>query len=71
MNKNLVLTAEEAAKTLRESPKTTLEKLESGEIPAYREGTHWKVPRKLLEQYVEMKALNETKERRKIHNEVE
>lgn len=70
MNKNLVLTAQEAAKALRESPKTTLDKLESGEIPAYREGTHWKVPVKLLERYIENKALTETKERRTIYNKM-
>lgn len=71
MNRKLVLTAEEVAKELREGVGKTLEKLESGEIPAYREGTHWKVPAKLLERYIENKALTETKERRKIHQEVE
>lgn len=71
MNRKLVLTAEETAKVLRENQRTTLDRLESGEIPAYREGTHWKVPVKLLERYVENKALTETKERRKIHKEVE
>lgn len=71
MNKNLVLTAEETAKVIRESQKSTLIKLETGEIPAYREGSHWKVPRKLLEQYIENKALVETKERRKIRSEAE
>lgn len=71
MNKNLVLTAQETAKALQESPKTTLGKLKSGEIPAYREGKNWKVPVKLLERYIENKALTEAKERRKIHSEVE
>lgn len=71
MNKKLVLTAEETAKVLRENQRTTLNRLESGEIPAYREGTHWKVPTKLLERYIENKALTETKERRRIHQEVE
>lgn len=65
-----MLTAEEAARALRENQKSVLNKLESGEIPAYREGTHWKVPYKLLERYVENKALTEAKERRVIHNKM-
>ena len=67
----LVLTADEAAKEIRTGQKTVLDKLESGEIPAYREGTHWKIPRKLLEQYVENKALSETRERRKIKENIQ
>ena len=67
----LVLTAEETAKELRQSQKSVLDKLESGEIPAYREGKHWKVPYKLLERYVENKALTEAKERRIIKSKME
>lgn len=67
----LLLTAQEASSLLRERTSTTLRRLEEGEIPAYREGTQWKIPCDLLKNYVESKALSETRERRKMHEEKE
>lgn len=63
----LVVTAEEAARMLRTRPDAILKRLEHGEIPAYREGRGWKIPRSLLEVYVENMALAEAKGRREIH----
>lgn len=67
---SLVLTASETSKVLRISNARTLDMLESGEIPAYRDGTDWKVPVSLLNSYIENKAINQTKERRKLHEAV-
>ena len=60
----LILTASEAARTLRLSAAETLKRLEVGEIPATRDGTHWKIPRTLLIGYIENKAIKETQARR-------
>ena len=60
----LILTAEEAAKALGTRSDTVRTMLKNGEIPAYREGKNWKIPMKLLQQYVEKRALEETEERR-------
>lgn len=67
----LLLTAQEASELLRERTSTTLKRLESGEIPAYRQGTQWKIPCDLLKHYIEAKALSETRERRKMNKEKE
>ena len=69
MTEVLVLTAAEAAKVLRERPERIKEKLETGEIPAYREGREWKIPLSLLQASIEHKALEEAKARRQIHDE--
>ena len=60
----LILTAEEAAKVLGTRSDTVRTLLKDGEIPAYREGKNWKIPRTLLEKYVEERAMKDT-ERRK------
>ena len=65
----LILTAEEAAKALGTRSDTVRAMLKNGEIPAYREGTNWKIPRTLLQQYVEKRALEETEERRYADDE--
>lgn len=65
----LVVSADEAAHLLRERPEKTKERLESGEIPAYREGRNWKIPRSLLQNYIESKALAEAKTRRQVNAE--
>ena len=69
MTEVLVLTAAETAKALRERPERVKEKLETGEIPAYREGREWKIPVSLLKASIEHKALEEAKVRRQIHDE--
>ena len=69
MTEVLVLSAAEAAKALRERPERIKEKLEAGEIPAYREGREWKIPLSLLKASIEHKALEEAKARRQVRNE--
>ena len=66
----LVYTAAEVALILRESPASVKEKLESGEIVAYREGRGWKVPKHLLRAYTENKGITETQERKRLHQEM-
>lgn len=60
----LVFTAVEMARALAITDARALELLRSGEIPAYREGKNWKIPKTLLLKYVEDKAIAEAKERR-------
>lgn len=67
----LILTASEAARTLRLSAAETLRRLEMGEIPATRDGTRWKIPRTLLVGYIENKAIKETQARREAHEKVQ
>lgn len=66
----LVYSAVEAAKALKVKPENVIKKLEKGEIPAYREGRNWKIPKKLLQEYIIAKALEETKDRQHIEREV-
>ncbi len=66
----LVYTAAEAAEILRERPGSVQKKLETGEIPAYREGRIWKIPKTLLIAYMENRAMEEAKERRKLNEKV-
>ena len=66
----MIYTAGQAAKLLKISPKKMLEKLDSGEIPAYREGQDWKIPQGLLKAYIENRALRESAERKKLHSEL-
>lgn len=67
----LVTTPQEAAKMLSTRPTTVYEMLEAGELPGYREGSYWKIPVKLLEQYVYDRAAHESAERRKLNEEVQ
>lgn len=65
----LVYTAQEAAKALKTDNGSFNKRLENGEIPAYKEGRYWKVPKSLLNRYIEEVAIKETEERRKVHQE--
>ena len=69
--KALVVSATEASRLLATDPHTVLEMLDRGELPGYREGRNWKIPLKLLDAYVEDRALKESRERRKIYEEVQ
>lgn len=69
--KALVVSATEASKLLATDPHTVLDMLDRGELPGYREGRNWKIPLKLLDAYVEDRALKESRERRKIYEEVQ
>lgn len=66
----LVYSAEEAAKAIKTTKDVVLKRVEKGEIPAYREGRNWKIPKKLLQEYIIAKALEETKDRQHIEREV-
>ena len=61
----IVITAAEAAKALATSPNTVKELLETGQLPAYRDGRNWSIPISLLHEYVESRARAESQERRK------
>lgn len=60
----LVCTPEEAAKALVTSPDKVRELIKRGELPAYQQGTHFKIPISLLSDYIERRAVEES-ERRK------
>lgn len=61
---SMILSATEAANTLKIKTETMLQLLESGEIPAMRMGRNWKVPVKSLERYIMERAEKEAKARR-------
>lgn len=61
----LVVSPSEAKKMLLISSNRIYEMLEEGELPAYREGKDWKIPVKILQDYVLERAYMETKERKK------
>lgn len=63
----LVVTPDECVFLLREQKRKVMEYLECGEIPAYRSGSHWKIPVKTLEKYIETKAINEAKARKEMN----
>ena len=67
----LIVSAAEAAKLLKTSRVEMLRMVRTGEIPAYREGTNWKIPIDLLKATIENRAIEEAKERRRIHEESE
>lgn len=67
----LVYTAEEAAKALKTDHESVAAMLKRGEIPAYREGRNWKVPKTLLAAYAENRAIEEAKERKRQAREEE
>ena len=54
----------EAAKMLRLDSKEMCGRLQSGGIPAYRDGCNWKIPKMLLVKYVEDEAMEEAKQRK-------
>lgn len=61
----LVTTPEKAAEMLATSPNNIYPMLESGELPAYKQGSYWKIPVVSLQEYVVSKAHAEARERRK------
>ncbi len=63
----LIVSAAEAAKLLKTDTHTVHRKLQTGEIPAYREGTNWKIPIDLLKVTIENQAIKEAKERRELY----
>lgn len=63
----LIVSAAEAAKLLKTDTHTVHRKLRTGEIPAYREGTNWKIPIDLLKVTIENQAIKEAKERRELY----
>lgn len=63
----LIVSAAEAAKLLKTDTHTVHKKLRTGEIPAYREGTNWKIPIDLLKVTIENQAIKEAKERRELY----
>lgn len=69
--KAIVVSATEASRLLLTDPHTVLAMLDRGELPGYREGRNWKIPLSLLNAYIENRAIEESKERRKIHEEME
>ncbi|MDO4486070.1 MAG: helix-turn-helix domain-containing protein [Bacillota bacterium] len=71
MTEVLVYTCEEAAKALKTDHETVATMLRRGEIPAYREGRNWKVPKTLLVAYAENRAIEEAKERKRQAQEEE
>ena len=63
----MVVSATEAAKLLKVRPNLLIAQLEAGEIPAYKEGTNWKIPADLLRATIENRAIKEAQERRRLH----
>lgn len=60
----LVITPREAATILSTSITTINEQLAAGEIPAYREGRNWKIPKASLNVYIMERAEKEAAARR-------
>ncbi len=60
----LVVTPNDAAEMLATSPNKIYEMLEAGVLPAYKQGSYWKIPVHSLQEYVISKAHKEAKERR-------
>ena len=60
----LIIDVEETSGLLRCRKAEVYELLESGELPAYREGSRWKIPLSTLERYVEERAISEARARR-------
>ena len=64
----LVCTPSEAAEMLATSPNKVYELLETGEIKAYKQGTAWKIPVELLQEYVIKTAEEQTWRRKRCQN---
>ena len=67
----VVISAAEAARMLCTTPNKVLVMLERGEIPAYREGRNWKIPKRLLIMAVEERAIREAEERKRRYSHVD
>ena len=65
----LIVTASDAAKLLKTSQAEMLRMVQTGEIPAYREGKNWKIPLGLLKTTIENRAIEEARERKRIYEE--
>ena len=63
-----LLSASEAAKLLGFRKEALLKLLDSGEIPAVRQGNRWKIDEGQLQEWFTAKALREAKARREISN---
>ena len=61
----LVCTPAEAARALATNPDTIRELIHSGELPAYQNGTHFKIVIADLEEYIRNRASAETGKRKK------
>jgi len=71
MDDVLVYSAIQAAKAVNEAPEKFNKRLERGEVPAYRVGKGWKIPKTLLQAYVEGKAVKEANERKALYEEMQ
>lgn len=60
----LVVTPEVAANALHMRINDLKDRLESGEIPAYRDGRNWKIPIECLKRYPVERAIKEANDRR-------
>ena len=63
----MVYSQQDAAKALKCNVDAVREKLLRGEIPAYKDGSYWKIPITLLQAYIENEAIREAKERREVY----
>lgn len=61
--KKIICTPRECAELLCTSLTVIYSLLESGELPAYRQGKNWKIPMKALEDYVMDRAMFEAEGR--------
>lgn len=60
----LVLSASEVAEAMATTPNEVQRLLESGDLPAYKQGKNWKIPITLLEKYIEERAIAEAEKRK-------
>ena len=65
----LIVRIREAAQLLATSPNRVLELINEGEIKAYRDGKNWAIPLRLLQVYVEERAVKETERRTQCQRE--
>ena len=61
----IVVRVNTAAEMLATSPNRVKEFIESGELPAYRDGKNWSIPITMIHKYAEDRAIKEAAERRK------
>lgn len=66
----LVATPDEAARMLATSPNEIRTLIIRGELPAYKSGRNYKIVISQLQDYIETKALRETKERIEEHERI-
>lgn len=61
----IIIRTSEAAEMLSTSPNKIQELLETGKLPAYRDGRNWSIPVASVIKYAEDRAEKEAAERRK------